>query len=151
LNDTRRKINRNYFWQIPIHRSNEYFLNDRSQDWYEKIGKYIYENLGDHPLTKGEKGKRLYVHIAIFFITATLNRVSLTAMFGKPLLHSKFGEGVTGSKFSYASYFADINGFQVHVGWDNRGTSIYLPEDISSKEAYGIMLKLVDFYKEKVL
>lgn len=70
--------------------------------------------------------KRLYSRLGIYFLAATLDRNILKKLFGAPLLHSEFGEGFSsrGSKNSYASYFVNVGGVGMHIGYDHRGTDI---------------------------
>ena len=72
---------------------------------------------------KGRKLNDIDISIGIFFLTSELDRDNLEMIFGKPIVHKKFGEGgIKGGK--YASYFPEINGKIIHIGYDHRGTSI---------------------------
>jgi len=118
--------------------------NPPQGDWYKAIGKRMYEQFGGNLPTalknyediikdtswKGRL-KRLtgdvYSRMAIMFLTNTLGPTLLEDMFGKPLLHSKFGEGFDHDRHQgeqYASYFVEILGIKTHIGYDHRGTSI---------------------------
>lgn len=92
-----------------------FFLNNRSKDWYAELGRYISQTLDitKNPeleyfnkllsktrsvITKIKdfKNDRTYSSIGIFFMTAVLNAEALKKMFGEPLYHSEFGEGFDG-------------------------------------------------------
>lgn len=169
-------------------------MNNRSKDWYAELGKYIAENLDIQKIPylsffadklKKEKSlitkiknflspsDEIYSSIAIHFITSVLDEVVLEKMFGKPLLHSEFGEGFDGEwneekddydepeiKEFYASYFVNVAGTNFHIGYDHRGTGIEIQKpskfkwmgDISDKTAekcFESLKKLVDLYKLK--
>lgn len=102
-----------------------------------------------------------YSSIAIFFITGTLGEDSLKKIFGEPICHSEFGEGpdepdeyddkkLIISFPKYASYFVEIEGVKLHIGYDHRGTSIEALEGTSSDDLLKALKKLVDIYKQKV-
>lgn len=127
-------------------------MNNRSEDWYVELGKYITETLDIEKIPylsyfseklKKEKSlitkikdfispnDEIYSSIAISFLTGGLDGKSLENMFGKPLLHDEFGEGFDvynedepEIKESYASYFVNVGGTNFHIGYDHRGTSI---------------------------
>lgn len=169
-------------------------MNNRSVDWYAELGKYIVETLDIEKIPylsffvdklKKEKSlitkikdfvspnNEIYSSIAIFFLTGALDSKSLENMFGKPLLHSEFGEGFDGEydeetdeygepeiKESYASYFVNVGESEFHIGYDHRGTGIEIQKpskfkwngDISDKTAkkcFESLKKLVDLYKIK--
>ena len=92
-------------------------MNNRSENWYAELGKYITENLDIEKIPylsyfsdKLKKEKNLitkikdfvspnnqtYTSVAIHFLTGVLDEKSLENMFGKPLLHDEFGEGFDG-------------------------------------------------------
>ena len=92
-------------------------MNNRSENWYAELGKYITENLDIEKIPylsyfsdKLKKEKSLitkikdfvspnnqtYTSVAIHFLTGVLDEKSLENMFGKPLLHDEFGEGFDG-------------------------------------------------------
>ena len=92
-------------------------MNNRSEDWYAELGKYITENLDIEKIPylsyfsdKLKKEKSLitkikdfvspntqtYTSIAINFLTGVLDEKSLENMFGKPIFHDEFGEGFEG-------------------------------------------------------
>jgi hypothetical protein len=92
-------------------------MNNRSEDWYAELGKYITETLDIEKIPylsyfseKLKKEKSLitkikdfvspnnqtYTSITISFLTGGLDEKSLENMFGKPLLHDEFGEGFDG-------------------------------------------------------
>jgi len=92
-------------------------MNNRSEDWYAELGKYINETLNIEKIPylsyfseKLKKEKSLitkikdfvspndqtYTSIAISFLTGGLDEKALENMFGKPLLHDEFGEGFDG-------------------------------------------------------
>jgi len=92
-------------------------INNRSENWYAELGKYIAENLDVEKIPylsffvdklKERKGiitkikdfispeSRTYTSIAINFLTGVLDEEALENMFGKPIFHSEFGEGFHG-------------------------------------------------------
>jgi hypothetical protein len=92
-------------------------MNNRSENWYAELGKYITEELDIEKIPylsffvdkiKERKGlitkikdfispeSRNYTSIAIHFLTGVLDEKALENMFGKPLLHDEFGEGFDG-------------------------------------------------------
>ncbi len=89
-------------------------MNNRSEDWYAELGKYITETLDIEKIPylsyfseKLKKEKSLitkikdfvspnnqtYTSIAISFLTGGLDEKPLEDMFGKPIFHDEFGEG----------------------------------------------------------
>ena len=94
----------------------------------------------------------------------------LKKMFGEPILHDEFGEGFEGEyndetdeygepdiKESYASWFVTINGVDLHIGFDHRGTKIEINIPLSqqsnvpletAQKAFQVMKGLVDEYKK---
>lgn len=155
-------------------------VNDHSKNWYEEIGKYIYDTFsGDLPKelkffedkVKSNKKKyiknlfmddlgRTYQSIGIFFLTSTLNKSALKKMFGSPLIHSEFGEGFDHDNHrghQYASYFVNIDGYEFHIGYDHRGTQVEIEDGLKypsyqfpPQKLYELLCKLVDLYKQKV-
>lgn len=92
-------------------------MNNRSQNWYAELGKYITETLDIEKIPylsffvdklKERKGlitkikdfispeSRTYTSIAISFLTGVLDEKALENMFGKPIFHDEFGEGFDG-------------------------------------------------------
>ncbi len=156
-------------------------LNNRTKDWYDELGKYIVATLdiekiphlafyADKLKPQGVVDKvkktifkdRTYSSIGIFFLTGALDDKALKTIFGKPLLHQEFGEGFgRRSKFDYASYFVTVDGMNIHIGYDHRGTGIevdvpfdlYTGEvpDRAAEDTLRILKKLVDLYKDKVV
>jgi hypothetical protein len=169
-------------------------MNNRSEDWYAELGKYITETLDIEKIPylsyfseKLKKEKSLitkikdfvspnnqtYTSIAISFLTGGLDEKALENMFGKPLLHSEFGEGFDGEydeetdeygepeiKEYYASYFVNVDGTNFHIGYDHRGTGIEIEvpskfnydgnfSDEDAKKCFESLKKLVDLYKLK--
>lgn len=167
-------------------------MNNRSENWYAELGKYITHTLNIEKIPHlsyfanrvKEKGvitkikdfispdSRTYSGIAINFLTAALDEVALERMFGKPLLHSEFGEGFDGEwneelddydepqiKDFYASYFVNIDGVEFHIGYDHRGTGIEIglpkkfdyntnPSNEEAKGCFEALKKLIDLYKK---
>jgi len=136
------------------------FLNDiKNKDYYKKLGKYIVK-IFDGKLSTELKGfensisKRKYSTVAIFFLTGVLDEKILKKLFGEPILHNEFGEGFDeysdnndNDDISYASYFVEINGVKMHIGYDHRGTNIDTNES-DAKKLYDAIKKLVDMTKE---
>lgn len=125
-------------------------------------GKYI-ESIGKYMLTKPKIksllredlpkiSKRLnddsYRFFGIMFITSML--VDGTKhMFGDPILHSRFGEGLEGNDdYLYASYFLVINGHKYHLGYDNRGSSLECEDEVTPEKVASDIKELVDLYEE---
>ena len=92
-------------------------MNNRSENWYAELGKYITEELDIEKIPylsflvdklKERKGlitkikdfispeSRTYSSIAINFLTGVLDEKALENMFGKPIFHDEFGEGFEG-------------------------------------------------------
>lgn len=115
-----------------------------------------------------------YTSIAISFLTGGLDEKALENMFGKPIFHDEFGEGFDGEydeetdeelepeiKESYASYFVNVSGTNLHIGYDHRGTSIEIElpnkfqwsdkgsSDLDVKNCFESLKKLIDLYKLK--
>jgi hypothetical protein len=169
-------------------------MNNRSENWYGELGLYITETLDIEKIPylsffvdklKERKGiitklkdfispdSRIYTSIAIHFLTGALDEKALEKMFGKPYLHSEFGEGFDGEwndekddydepeiKEFYASYFVNVGGTNFHIGYDHRGTGIEIEipnkfnydgdfSDTEAKKCFESLKKVVDLYKEK--
>jgi hypothetical protein len=157
-------------------------LNDLSKNWYAEIGKYIF-NKFDGKLPKELKSfedkikenkkkfiknihtndndkERTFLSIGILFLTSTLNKQSLIDMFGNPLMHNEFGEGFEHNKYKghqFASYFVNIDGYELHIGYDHRGTCIEIEDGLiypsfqfPPQKLFEVICKIVDLYKEKV-
>lgn len=92
-------------------------MNNRSENWYAELGKYITEELDIEKIPylsflvdklKERKGlitkikdfispeSRTYSSVAINFLTGVLDEKALENMFGKPIFHDEFGEGFEG-------------------------------------------------------
>ena len=92
-------------------------MNNRSENWYAELGKYIIEELDIEKISylsffadklKERKSiitkikdfispeSRTYTSIAIHFLTGVLDEKALENMFGKPIFHDEFGEGFDG-------------------------------------------------------
>ena len=82
-----------------------------------------------------------------------MNATALEPIFGKPLFHSRFGEGWRtgddgGHKTKrYASYFLEICGITVHIGYDHRGTRVdigpYKGKVCEAEIAFYLMVELI--------
>ena len=80
-------------------------MNDQSCDWYALIGKYFLEEYGEENLkhqrlfdkihngSKKEKETSYYM-LGTFFVCSYLDQRALKEMFGSPICHDKFGEGL---------------------------------------------------------
>ena len=92
-------------------------MNNRSENWYAELGKYITEELDIEKIPylgfyadklKERKSiitkikdfispeSRTYTSVAIHFLTGVLDEKTLENMFGKPIFHDEFGEGFDG-------------------------------------------------------
>ena len=92
-------------------------MNNRSENWYAELGKYITETLDIEKIPylgfyadklKERKSiitkikdfispeSRTYTSVAIHFLTGVLDEKALENMFGKPIFHDEFGEGFDG-------------------------------------------------------
>lgn len=92
-------------------------MNNRSENWYAELGKYITEELDIEKIPylgfyadklKERKSvitkikdfispeSRTYTSVAIHFLTGVLDEKALENMFGKPIFHDEFGEGFDG-------------------------------------------------------
>ncbi len=92
-------------------------MNNRSENWYAELGKYITEELDIVKIPylgfyadklKERKSiitkikdfispeSRTYTSVAIHFLTGVLDEKALENMFGKPIFHDEFGEGFDG-------------------------------------------------------
>lgn len=83
---------------------------------------------------------------------------------GDPIYHNEFGEGFDKKKkYLYASYFVEIDGVWIHIGYDHRGTRIeieYTSDDVydihkeifkkDAEKCFNVLKKIIDIYKEKV-
>ena len=135
-------------------------MNDSTKDWYSLIGEDFFNNVDEDffksnkwiekikKASKKEKNK-YYDFIGINFITSYLNEESLKNMFGEPICHGEFGEGFEPKrKYEYCSYFVDINNSKVHIGYDERGTTIEVEKGLTTNEVYEIIKVLIDKYNE---
>lgn len=136
-------------------------MNDYGNDWYAKIGKYFFDKVGKSFLEKDHyklierlkkpliKKDSVYRMIGIYFITTYLSESSLKEMFGQPINHSEFGEGFKPKrKYEFSSYFLEFGDSVVHIGYDERGTIIEVPEDLTPEGVYQILVELVNTYVE---
>lgn len=144
------------------------FINDHTEDWYVKIGKYIVDAYGGKApkgvIFRKRDGEREYSWVSMMFLTGLLDIESMTTMFGHGLLHNEFGEGFDGEydeetdtesepliKEQHISWFIELDSVKFHIGIDHRGTSICVNDMfISPQKLYNCITKLVDLYKEKV-
>ena len=116
--------------------------------------------------------EQTYSSIAIHFLTGSLDEQALKKMFGDPLYHSEFGEGFDGEyddetdeysepeiKEFYATYFVEIDGVTLHIGYDHRGTGIEIESNYNmdghitkteAEKCLKTLKKLVDIFKERV-
>lgn len=137
---------------------------------YSDIGKYLLDK-GYIPEIYSEKSKNLYniykngntfqktfnrndIKIflrmsAIMLLTSGLDEKVLTSLFGKPIKHSEFGEGFDRKrKYSFISYFTEIDGYKFHIGLDHRGTCIEVDKKIRYEHLILCIQKLIDKYIE---
>lgn len=128
-----------------------------------KKGKGIFTEVSDFIESRGQNSM-----VSIIFLTDTLGHDSLTKMFGEPIFHSEFGEGfgypyddedsyefdeefdeepITNE--SYASYFLNIKGINIHIGYDHRGTSLEIEKGTTYDQSIDVIKELVNIYKER--
>lgn len=151
-------------------------MNNRSKDWYVEIGKFIHSELKDCGIgnlsfymesiksleaeslvmsfLNQDKKKQALRGLAIMFLTDL--EPELKSLLGRPLFHSKFGEGFKRkSKTSYASYFVKLGENIFHIGYDHRGTSIEVKvgskSTIGSEYSNEFCESIVESIKELVL
>lgn len=152
-------------------------LFDPRRAWVAGIGEYIYNKYnGNLPSffdyyenkIKGEKVlspeelDNMYRSMGISFMTSLMYGDALENMFGEPILTDEYGEGFDDdvnfdNKYSYASYFVEINVQTFHIGYDHRGTGIELKVDQHKykysldeiEKVFNSMKKMVDLYKDK--
>ncbi len=142
-------------------------MNNRSENWYAELGKYITENLDIENIPylsffvdklKERKGiitkikdfispeSQTYTSIAISFLTGVLDEESLEKMFGKPLFHNEFGEGFDGEYDDETDEYVDPNikesyaSYFVNVG----GTNFHIGYD---HRGTGIEIEVSTKYK----
>ena len=111
-------------------------MNNRSENWYAELGKYITEELDIEKIPylsffvdklKERKGlitkikdfispeSRTYTSVAINFLTGVLDEKALENMFGKPIFHDEFGEGFDGEydeEMSYDPYVYEESSYE---------------------------------------
>lgn len=131
--------------------------NSRYGKWFNIIGRVIlnkFKNYKSKPVPpqfsiyldkKYTNNSRAKTSLYIFF-TTTLEEI-LSEKLGEPLYHDIFGEGFDDKKikFSYASYFLESNGVQMHLGYDHRGSSIEVDNSKSPKEVTDSLIELFNF------
>lgn len=128
-------------------------MNARSR-YYEKIGEYLFTKpkiTKEINIALPNRKKRLdddtLRFYGILFNTSMLAD-GLRRMFGEPLLHDKFGEGVENEDADYASYFVVIDGNKYHIGYDNRGSSIECDPKLAPEQIVNNIKELIDLYEE---
>lgn len=132
-------------------------MNARNKDLYGELGKYICSKYPDGTppfLPLFTKGKRYYSSVAISFFSSYLGQEALQKMFGEPLYHNEFGEGSHGDNdpdlkgHDYASYFVKVDGVDLHIGFDHRGTRIEANPAVSPEKLVEVFKSLFDKYYE---
>ena len=81
------------------------------------------------------------------FFTCYMNK-PMIKKFGQPLYHSEFGEGFDNpklKKYLYASYFIEVSGVEMEIGWDNRGSTIRVDDSKSPKEICDSLIELANY------
>ena len=144
----------------------------REKNYYEEIGRYIYKAYkGDLPeslIFFGDKLRsknpldislrnRAYESLTIFFLTSTLSPEVMQKLWGDPVFHDEFGEGFEGeyddetdetsepeNKSQFASYFVEIDGVKLHIGYDHRGTSFEAEVGTTPDKLSSVLKNLVD-------
>jgi hypothetical protein len=148
------------------------FTNDTYDKWHENFGKFIYDIYGENIPKQFErlreciskeihsdgkcittKGANYLANLSICYMANHMPISSLLKeVFGSPLYHNKFGEGFSErenepTKKNHASYFIEICGVKVHIGYDRRGTQIligkYDSKPVSAEKAFYLMVELV--------
>jgi len=136
--------------------------NDRTSGkgygyWYNEIANTILKKL---------KGKKIPFPFDIFVNDSNIDNFpkdrlfsiysffichmedTLIAKLGQPLYHSEFGEGFDDKKlkkYLYASYFIEVGGVEMHLGWDNRGSSVEVDESKSPQEICEALIELANY------
>ena len=127
-------------------------MNDRSKDWYVEIGKYLSEKTDKYK--SGNKISKWYEFSkskdysfqAMMFLT-DLDFNILGKMFGDPIRHDRFGEGMDKrSDHTYESYFITINNKKFHIGRDHRGTMIEVDQKSTPSEIVDCLKEFIDEY-----
>jgi len=122
----------------------------KNMDIFDILGDYIYNDIfcGKIPksldyITKKDK-------LAILLISESDLIVDrLKELYGEPIYHNEFGEGFEGNynqetdeyiepenKSGFASYFINIEGVELHVGYDHRGLSLEVEKNIEIEKIY---------------
>lgn len=136
----------------------------KKMDMFEILGKYAYENdyypeeikfLVD--LNSPDKS-RLYTSLAITLLTQSDFVIDkLKEVYGEPIYHDEFGEGFDGEydeetdeesepdiKESFASYFINIEGVDLHIGYDHRGLTIEAKKGANISDLIEAMKKFIE-------
>lgn len=162
--------------KVTYTRDMNILMNDRSKDWYSKLGKYIFDTLKDnyptyakqvidYHINKGDKmNDDSYRSLAIFFMTSDLGWKSGHKLWGPPLYHDEFGEGFYDDDIrimkeldndeksllkmsNYASYFITVDGIKMHIGYDHRGTGVEFEQGTTPQQAFDCLKEIVDDFK----
>jgi hypothetical protein len=136
-------------------------MNDRSCQWYSLIGKYFNETMSDDFFKKqgfnlfdkdGKLKESDERFLGTLFICEYLNEITLKKMFGNPIKHSEFGEGFDRKrKYDYCSYIIQIDDKYFHIGFDHRGTSIECENNLTAKELFEYIKKIIDYFKASIM
>jgi hypothetical protein len=150
--------------QLDLTNSLNVLMRVRNKNYYEDIGEYfidkcfsINKNTNEIEFIKNAykntTKKDKYVSAAIFLMTSFINKKSLKKMFGEPIYHNEFGEGFDEDEqvgdYNCLSYFIEINDDIYHITYDNRGTSIEVPEKASPDKILEDIKELIDLYLDK--
>lgn len=126
---------------------------------FKKLQEIISKEIHDKSITS--KGADKLDTLTICYLANYLNTPVLEPVFGKPLFHNRFGEGwfteEDGSltirckgghpEKNHASYFLEICGIKVHIGYDHRGTQVdigqYKDKKCEAEIAFYLMLELI--------
>lgn len=119
--------------------------SDKSKNLYD-----IYKNGNTFQKTFNKNDIKTFLRLSgIMFLTSDLDEKVLTSLFGKPIKHSEFGEGFDRKrKYSFISYFTELNGYKFHLGLDHRGTCIEVDKKITYDGLILSIQKLIDKFIE---
>jgi hypothetical protein len=109
-----------------------------------------------------EDKNRAYSSLAIMLLTHSDFVIDkLKDVYGEPIYHDEFGEGFDGEydeetdesepdiKESFASYFVNIEGVDLHIGYDHRGLTIEVKKGTNILDLIESLKKFIDICYKK--